>query len=53
LKSFRDANIDYPPYLEGAAKSASLRDLGPLVMRLDRGKEPPGRVEPETQFAKV
>lgn len=32
LKSFRDARLHFPVYAAGAAASAPLRDLGPLVL---------------------
>ena len=32
LKSFRDSTAQFPPYIEGHASSAALRDLGPLQM---------------------
>lgn len=30
LKSFRDSSLKFPPYIEGAATSVVLQDLGPL-----------------------
>lgn len=32
LKSFRDSKVKFPPYLQGHDQSASLRELGPLVV---------------------
>jgi len=32
LKSFRDSEVVFPPYLEGQSKSEALRKLGPLEM---------------------
>jgi len=40
LKSFRDTQVQFPPYLDGPARSSALQALGPL--------EVPGRARDET-----
>jgi predicted amidohydrolase len=41
LKSFRDSDVRFPPYIEGHAQSATLRGLGPLVMPGPAGADGP------------
>ncbi len=43
LKSFRDSKVKFPPYIQGHDQSASLRELGPIVVPPragDAGDEP-------------
>jgi predicted amidohydrolase len=39
LKSFRDSKVKFPPYLQGHDQSASLRELGPLVVPARAGDD--------------
>jgi hypothetical protein len=40
LKSFRDSEVEFPPYAPGARRSTYLESLGPLRMPIKTGRMP-------------